>query len=807
VSSSPNNPSDFDRHQPDGATPAAASSAAHRILGDFELRGEIGRGGMGTVFAAWQRSLQRTVAVKVLNQAVSASQSAVVRFQREAQAAAKLRHPNIVPIFALGEEDGVYYYAMELIDGPGLNAVIAETRQRQVADTASAALAETVPLGQPSEEAASEPRAGAGGVEGPAATRPVAAASSATDSAVAAAGLPAVFSSAEHFEHVARHIASVADALDYAHAHGVIHRDIKPHNLIFSSDGKMLISDFGLARLSEQPGVTVTGELIGSPLYMSPEQVGGDATVIDHRTDICSLGATMYEWLTLKPPYPGETREQVISRILTSEPLPLRAHDPRIPIDLETICLKAIERDPHRRYRTAGEMRDDLLRYIASQPIRARRASLPTRVGKFVTRHQLATLGVLGVLIAAVLSWALFTSRQAVRTQTAAAEQEKEQTDKILGYLDALPLEISGPIRFAERAVPILTSEGADPSAAATPIGIASGSTLDFYEAAAAALRSALRANGSDTGADPVLTHAVELSRTDPETALGIVDAMLSGRPEMVEALELRAALCGRLGQFDRMLEDAEALVRLHLLKHCALSWRGLSYLLLDRPELGLADLNRAIELAGPTPWCLTLRGLLLIQANRVWDAQRDFDEALLLSPDLIPALLGRAFGRADVGDIDGATADLSHVLELDPENADVLALRGDRYVELANFEAAEQDYERAMEIGGQTTAMIMRYLSALTQRRKLMRGEEVEGVPATLPGAEAAGEAVEEAVRNGGSGAPRDPRSGPEPGAAQTGGGGNDAGADARSGRSLDRKAISGKRATSRLVSRLAWP
>ncbi len=213
---------------------------------------------MGTVYEAWQKSLQRIVAVKVLSRQVSSTKTAVLRFQREAQAAAKLHHTHIVPIFGAGEVDGVYFYAMELIDGPGLNTIILQTRSRQTKNTPSSDLAETLPLRETDRED------GDTSAESP----PSRSTDDRADSAARA--LYEVESPEEHFQNVARQMATVADALDYAHRQGVIHRDIKPHNLILGSDGKMRISDFGLARLSEQPGVTITGELLGSPLYMSP---------------------------------------------------------------------------------------------------------------------------------------------------------------------------------------------------------------------------------------------------------------------------------------------------------------------------------------------------------------------------------------------------------------------------------------------------------------------------------------------------------------------------------------------------------
>ena len=155
-------------------------------------------------------------------------------------------------------------------------------------------------------------------------------------------------------------IADVAEALDHAHEHGVIHRDVKPSNLLLGPDGRLSINDFGLARMLEQPGMTVSGEFVGSPLYMSPEQITAGAIPDNDRTDIYSLGATLYELLTHQPPFPGQTRDQVLSQILHKEPDSSRKLNRKIPIDLDTICMKAIDKDPDRRYQTAGKLADDL---------------------------------------------------------------------------------------------------------------------------------------------------------------------------------------------------------------------------------------------------------------------------------------------------------------------------------------------------------------------------------------------------------------------------------------------------------------
>src|SRR5262249_12811524 len=160
----------------------------------------------------------------------------------------------------------------------------------------------------------------------------------------------------------------------HAHQEGVVHRDMKPSNLLLSSAGRLSVNDFGVARMLEQPGMTMTGEFVGTPAYMSPEQITAGRTPLDHRTDIYSLGATLYDLLTQQPPFTGERRDQVLAQILHKEPKAPRKVNPKVPVDLETICLKAMEKDPDQRYRTAGALADDLRRYVNRFAIEARRA-------------------------------------------------------------------------------------------------------------------------------------------------------------------------------------------------------------------------------------------------------------------------------------------------------------------------------------------------------------------------------------------------------------------------------------------------
>jgi serine/threonine protein kinase/predicted Zn-dependent protease len=426
-------------------TPSTGQPPKIRHLGDFEILREIGRGGMGVVYEARQVSLNRRVALKVMFGGPTLSAKAVQRFRREAEAAGKLHHSHIVPVYLTGEEDSVHFYAMEMIDGPSLDRVLRRLREPPVElmahrDTAVHAdvpparnqLTASLTRTSPHEEApVPAPRA--------------------------MADLPASLTGSDYFEAVARMIADVADALEHAHQLGVIHRDIKPSNLLLAPDGKLCVNDFGLARLAEQPSVTGTGEFVGTPTYMSPEQITAGRTPLDHRTDIYSLGATLYELLTLQVPFTGERREQVLAQILHKEPKPPRRLNQKVPRDLETICLKAMEKDPDRRYQTAGQLADDLRRYLNRFAITAHRAGPVARLHKWVRRRPALAAVSVGVFalalvagLCAYLAWSAHWH----------AIDERRQRALETAQLAAL----SGDVAGAKRAIADAESLGASPA-------------------------------------------------------------------------------------------------------------------------------------------------------------------------------------------------------------------------------------------------------------------------------------------------------------------------------------------------------
>ena len=686
---------------------------APRRIGDYEIVREVGRGGMGIVYEAFQTSMRRRVALKVLFPAVTHSKHAVRRFQREARTAGRLQHTNIVPVYALGSEAGVWFYAMELIEGDSLAHVLKALRgignspgsghetilSGRVIDTAPTdASADEEPTHE-AEPPGSTPEAGP-----------------------------------NYYRRVASMFAGVADALASAHTAGVIHRDVKPSNLMLDRQGRLKLLDFGLARMIDgSGGMTVTGEVIGTPVYMSPEQARARADEIDHRTDVYSLGATLYEMLTLRPPFAGGEFAEVYRQILTTDPLSPRSHNGQIPKDLETIVLKAMEKEPSSRYADAGDLTHDLRAFAEGRSIGARRVGPVERLWRKAKRHKALTTAsvlLLGALLTALLL-ARRASEEEARRRMVEYELLVQEATAVLPR-DHGAGEARGGVAASlfERAVAI------DPERTEAYVGLAltSGRSAEQRLAAVASaeargiapstavrLRAAVlheagrrdEARAAEDGLPepPVAPEPLESlllgirahQRADTQVALAYLANAVAGAPPdslvAYVARRTRAPLLARLGRLQEALDDLQATrargdrgIRSTVLT--ASLWRRLGQT--EKAE-SLIEATLEGELLTAPAWHVFLEECQR-QGERAW-AERAGERGVAAHPDDGPLRALHGFTLSQWRGYREALALQEEGARLQPDDGRIHALLALTRAELGMGDAARASIERAVEL------------------------------------------------------------------------------------------------------------
>ncbi|HKB15825.1 MAG TPA: protein kinase, partial [Planctomycetota bacterium] len=701
-----------------------------RTLGDFRLIREIGRGGMGVVYVAEQETLRRTVALKVLPIDLTASPARVERFKREAEAAARLHHSNIVPIFAAGAEEGQHWIAMEFVEGTSLDRLLEGLRARRGTSADS-----DVPLimTQAKEDlldAEGEPwRPGAPSRETPAGT----------------VQRERVFSPVAleraHTTRMAEVFEKVARALHHAHEQGIIHRDVKPGNILLDVAGEPRITDFGLAREEGTASLTRTGDMLGTPLYMSPEQLTAKRIPIDRRTDVYSLGVSLYQALTLRAPFEGESSQEVIRQILFAEPSAPRRTNPRIPRDLETIVLKSIEKNPERRYRTALELAEDLHRYLREEPIQARRASFGYRVLKKARSARVSIATSIGIAAAAAVSIfllviTLFGGHNAGGTGQL-GPAAKAAHDKATWALQEERLSVA--LDEARRAVDL------QPEFAGLhkTLGDAYEMLKDSTKAAEAYGRALALERKSSSPRETLDLHrryaSLLFQAKQPRDAVREWTAILEIEPDDTEALHGRALAHKALDQPGEAIADLEKEAKVRSDKAA-----GFLSTLPDDPTAAITrdqvELARNAEKVDPR----NARAILHLayadlRAGKAAEAKGRFEtltqddssaaeaylgiaraldalekvpgpgkegkdgkaidavnRALYLAPDHVGALLFRSKLRSRRGEAEGALADAEKAALLDPRSALARLRRGRARFEMGNRKGAREDFDAA---------------------------------------------------------------------------------------------------------------
>jgi serine/threonine-protein kinase len=593
-------------------------------LGDFRILREVGRGGMGVVYEAEQESLGRRVALKVLAGHHLPDPAHLRRFEREARAAARLHHTNIVPVFGVGEQDGLHYYVMQFIQGLGLDDVIseliglrsgsAENGQAKppspdactATDMARSLMTDHFVQAPQTDNDPSEPDPAPQNDPGKAA------AGSPSQVALASSGLSAVSDpDARYFHSVARIGLQVARALEYAHSQGIFHRDVKPSNLLLDVQGTAWVADFGLAKAAEGDNLTHTGDIVGTIRYMAPERFRGKC---DARSDVYALGLTLYEMLALRPAFERTDRQELMRQVMEQEPPRLRKLNPAVPRDLETVIHKAIDKDPARRYPTAGVLAEDLAHYLDGKPVRARDVSTLERCWKWSKRRPAVALLLAGLIVAVLSGLAAVTwqwrSAVGARNDALAARDEARRTFRMANQaVDTYFTQVSEEHLLEEPGMQPLREKLLKLS-------------LPYY-----------RAFAEQKGHDPTLR--VQLANA--YLRWGMIAGEIGSREESKQLL--RTAVV----HFERLLEAGPTNLDVRI--GMARSYQALAYqeIFTDQPQDGFRMARRAAEI-----WAQILQ-----------DRPDDPEPAQSLGRSLDLAGLGRGYA----GDLAGAKPELQSAI------------------------------------------------------------------------------------------------------------------------------------------------
>jgi serine/threonine protein kinase/Tfp pilus assembly protein PilF len=643
-------------------------------FGDYELLEEIGRGAQGVVYRARQKSLNRTIALKVIGLGQWATEAHLKRFRLEAEAAARLDHPCIVPIHEVGERDGHCYFSMNFVEGGQLDEVVGR---------------EPLPIRRAVEL-----------------------------------------------------IAKLARAVHYAHEHGILHRDIKPGNILLDQKGEPHLTDFGLARLVEtESTVTRTKEVLGTPRYMAPEQAVGETRKLTSATDVYGLGAVLYQLLTGQPPFAGGTTYETVKLLLETEPRQPRLLNPKVDRDLSAICLKCLEKDPRRRYSSALALAEDLEHWLKHEPIHAKRSGFFTHTRKWVRRNPSTSVLVTLLLALAVgLSVTVWNRQPAVLIPKSIAVLpfENLSRDPANAYFaDGIQEEILTRLAsiadlkvISRTSTQRYQSKPRNLAQIAKQLGVANileGSVQKAGDQVRVSVQLINAQTDSHLWAETFDRKLIDIFEVESEIAKRIaesLEAKLTGREKQALAVKptnnleaydayLRGLAFDARPTSDALVEAAGFYERaVHLDPNFALAWARLSradahlYIVgrleatSARRDAAKRALENAQKLEPNSPETLLALGYYQNWVLRdSGDAKTAFGRAGKMSPgnSEIPWALGRVTFRE--GRWDESIAYFEQALALDPRNLELLTNSAEAYAMLRQFPAALKLYDRVLDI------------------------------------------------------------------------------------------------------------
>lgn len=660
----------------DGALSASGDSAsAHeggrrRVFGDFRIVRELGRGGMGVVYEAEQASLDRRVALKVLPAAFAQEPKAIARFKREALTAARLEHQGIVRVLAVGSHEDIPYYAMELIDGVPLHLVLRHFRKHG-APSSGLGFARLVRdmLDDDAPKTRSSTQTG---------TRTERWKDGFVETLVAIA-------------------ADVCEALAHAHTAGIVHRDVKPSNLMLRADGSVVLTDFGLAREYGLPSATLTGEFAGTPHYVSPEQARGQTAELGPASDVFSFGATLYEILTLEKPFDAATTHDVLEAIRRRDPAdPSRSG--RVPADLAAIVLKCLEKEPQKRYSSCSDVLTDLEAFRRFRPVTARRPGPVDRARRFVRRRPLeSTLAVAGVLLTALAVYLITTSDERTRGQEIVT-QEMIERELERGFIEVFARREKVARAHFRRVLDV------DPTNAYALVGISwlvperdqiekthaivqAALKLDPENRATMRLDSAFRAFRGEQSAVVEMKETLGEPHDSAECFVaGCLNTPGVGSIRRENDMEKCASL------FRRAIERSHRARLVHYIQWAMTVGRA-------RKSDGVVETQRTLEILWPDSAMATAVGALALHFHDNDRAIEAYERALELDPELMLAYSGLANAYAIKREPEKALAIITRALEIDPDNHEMYFLRCIHHSQMGDYAAAVRAGRRAVEM------------------------------------------------------------------------------------------------------------